>query len=103
MLRRPSSRTPFYGVLIERECPRCQRAVKLPIGEICGTCREEIDRRAARVARLVAAVTTLGMAVYVVLRLPDDRTARLVGVMAVVIWYVLTNLVVKRALREFLK
>ncbi len=54
-------------------------------------------------ARLVAGVTTVGMALYVYARVPDDRTARLTGIMAVVIWYVLTNLVVKRALRELLK
>ncbi len=103
MLQRPSSRTPFYGVLVERACPRCDRPVKLPIGQICSTCRVEIDRRAGRMARRVAAVTTVGMALYVYVRVPDDRTARLVGIMAVVIWYVLSNLVVKRALRELLK
>ena len=54
-------------------------------------------------ARRVAAVTTVGMALYVYVRVPDDRTAHLVGIMAVVIWYVLSNLVVKRALRELLK
>ncbi len=54
-------------------------------------------------ARLVAAVTTVAMALYVYVRVPDDRTARLTGIMAVVIWYVLTNLVVKRALRRLLK
>ena len=103
MLQRPSSRTPFYGVLVERACPRCDRPAKLPIGQICSTCWVKIDRRAGRMARRVAAVTTVGMALYVYVRVPDDRTARLVGIMAVVIWYVLTSLVLKRALRELLK
>jgi hypothetical protein len=45
-------------------------------------------------------VTTIAMALYVILRMPPDPNARLVGAVAVVVWYVLTNLVVRRMLRE---
>jgi hypothetical protein len=103
MRRRPNSPTPFFGVLVERECPRCHRPVTLPIGQFCADCRTEMERRAERIARWVAGVTTVGMAVYVLVRVPDDPTARLVGIMSIGIWYLLTSLVVKRALRELLR
>lgn len=102
MLRRPSSRTPFFGVLLEHECPRCHREVELPLGELCVQCRRAIERRARRLARLIAAVTTLGIAVYVLVQVPPERTARLVGAMGIGIWYLLTNLVMRRVLRELL-
>ncbi len=92
----------MFGVLVEHECPRCHEEVELPLGALCARCRREIDRRAARLARLIAAATTLGVAVYVLLRVPPDRTARLVGAMGIAVWYVLTNLVMRRVLREFL-
>jgi hypothetical protein len=40
------------------------------------------------------------MALYVWLRMPPDATARTVGVMGIVAWYVLTFLVAKRVIRE---
>lgn len=103
MLRPPSSRTPWPGVWRERECPRCHRPVELPLGQLCPACRRAIEARARRIARLVAAVTTLGVGVWVVLRVPPDPTARLVGGMGIAIWYLLTNLVLRRALRELLR
>ncbi len=101
MLRRWDSRTPLYGVLTEHECPRCRQPVELPLGEICGACRTSIERRAGRIGRLVALISTVGLAIYVLL--PEERTARLVGAMSIGIWYLLTYLVVKRILREYLK
>jgi hypothetical protein len=77
--------------------------VELPLGEICGACRQSIERRAGRIGRLVALISTVGLAIYVLLRMPEDRTARLVGAMSIGIWYLLTYLVVKRILREYLK
>jgi hypothetical protein len=41
--------------------------------------------------------------VYVTLTLPSDRTARLVGAVAVVTWYVLTLLIARRVATEWLK
>jgi hypothetical protein len=89
--------------LVEHECPRCHRPVDLPLGEICGTCRQSIDRRAGRIARLVALASTMGLGVYVLLRVPEDPTARIVSGVSVALWYILTNLVVRRILREFLR
>lgn len=102
MLRRPNSQTPFFGVLVERECPRCHRPVELPLGALCGTCRGEIARRAARIARRVAGATTVVMGVYVIWRMPADPVARVVGAAAIAMWYVLSYLVVRRTLETFL-
>ncbi len=103
MLRRPSSPTPFLGVLVEHECPRCQRQVELPLGEICGDCHKEIERRASRIGRLVALASTVVVAIYVLVRMPAEPTPRMVGAMSIAIWYLLSYLVVKRVLREYLK
>lgn len=91
---------PLLGALTERECPRCGSDVELPLGELCSQCRAAIERRARKYSRLIAGVTTLMLAAYIYVRLPQDRTARLVGVIAVVAWYVLTGLIVKRTMRE---
>jgi len=103
MLRPWDSQTPFAGVLREHECPRCHRAVELPLGAICQECRQEIERRSSRLAMIVAASSTLVMMVYVWWRRPQDPTARLVSWMSVGIWYLLTRLVVKRAARELMR
>ena len=104
MLPRWSSPTPFAGVLLEHECPRCHRAVELPLGVLCRSCRDEIDRRAARWANRVALVTTIVLAGYLYFfRATPNPTARLVSVMAVVIWFTLANIVVRRAVREMTK
>ncbi len=102
MLRQWNSRTPSFGVFVERECPRCHRPVELPLGEICESCRGDIRRRAQRLGRRIAGVTTIAMALYVWLRMPDDGTARAVGALGVVAWYVLTYLVVRRVAQEYL-
>ena len=73
------------------------------MGELCAECRRDIERRAGRLGRLIAAVSTILIAIYVVVRMPADPTARLVGAMSIVVWYLLTFLVAKRVLREYLK
>ncbi len=98
MLRPPNSQKPFFGVFVEHECPRCHRAVELPLGELCGECRQTIAKRSARTARLVAVITTILVALYMMAEMPADRTARTVGAMAVISWYIIVNLVVRRVL-----
>src|SRR5438132_668684 len=101
MLRRWNSPTPFAGVLVEHECPRCHRAVELPLGALCRSCTGEIERRAARWGNRVSVITTAGLAAYIYwFRMSPDHTARLVSGMAVVIWFMLSNIVVRRAVRE---
>ena len=103
MLRRWNSPTPFAGVLVEHECPRCRRAVELPFGALCGGCVAQIERRAAKWGNVTALATTLLLAGYVGFRVPADSAARSVGTMAVLIWFVLVNIVVRRAVRELTK
>ena len=98
-----SSRTPLSGGLVEHECPRCHRPVELPVGEICAVCRQAIERRARRSARLVAMTSTVALGVYVMLRVPPEPTARTVSGVAVGAWYLLTYLIARRVLREFLR
>jgi hypothetical protein len=62
-----------------------------------------VGRRAARLGRWVAIGTSLPLAGYVSLTLPPDRTARFVGAVAVVTWYVLTSLVARRVGLEWMK
>lgn len=103
MLRRTSSLTPSFGGLRERECPRCHREVDLPLGELCTACTREIRTRAARVARWVSLLTTVGFAVYVMAVLPPDRAPRLVGAAATVVWFLVTRRITARVVTEWLR
>ncbi len=89
--------------MLEHECPRCHREVELPMGALCKQCRREIETRAVRVARWVSGITTPLVALYVWLRMPHDRTAQLVGIMSVAIWYTLSRLVALRTAREWFR
>jgi hypothetical protein len=51
----------------------------------------------------VAIGTTVPLAVYVAMALPVERTARLVGAVSVLLWYVLTFIIAKRVTLEWLK
>ena len=102
-LRPLSSQKPLSGVLIEHECPRCGREVELPFGEICSDCTRGIEIRARKIGRLVALTTTVALAIYVYLRVPEDPTARMVGGASILAWYILTGVVTRRILREALK
>jgi hypothetical protein len=62
-----------------------------------------LERRASKIARLVAIGTTAPLAVYVAVTLPVERTARIVGAASVLLWYALTFLIAKRITSEWLK
>jgi hypothetical protein len=47
--------------------------------------------------------TTLPLVVYLMLTLPAQRNARLMGVVVVVAWYLLTSLIARRVAMEWLK
>lgn len=101
MLRRTSSLSPSFGALRERECPRCHRAVELPLGDLCDACRREIAGRAARAARWVSLVTTVIFGVYVMAVLPPLQVARLVGAAATATWFLVTRRIVLRVAGEW--
>ncbi len=75
----------------------------LAVGGICSECWEKAVRRAARISRWVAMGTTLPLAVYMTLTLPAERTARLMGLVAVMIWYLLSSLIARRVALEWFK
>ncbi len=78
------------------------------VGEACPKCMKDVTRKASRVGRLVAIVTTLLLVGYVMLTLRSvppawQATARTVGAAAAVAWYLLTYRIVKRIALEWLK
>ncbi|MGH7538726.1 MAG: hypothetical protein ACREMF_08835 [Gemmatimonadales bacterium] len=75
----------------------------LAVGGICADCWGKLVRRAGRIGRWVAMGTTIPLAVYMTLTLPPQRTARLVGVVSVVAWYVLTSIITRRVALEWMK
>ena len=105
MLLRPNSPAPWLsGLGPSHPCAKCGTdAPGIAIGGLCANCTRLLNRRASKVARLVAIGTTVPLAVYVALALPVERTARLVGAVSVFLWYVLTFLIAKRVTLEWLK
>jgi hypothetical protein len=75
----------------------------LAVGGICSDCWRVLGRRAANIGRWVAMGTSLPLAVYLTVVLPAERTARLMGVVTVLIWYVLTSLIARRVAMEWMK
>ena len=103
MLRPPNLRGPL-PVGPSHACAKCGEMVPgLAVGGICSECWRGVVRRAARIARWVAMGTTLPLAVYMTMTLPAQRTARLVGLVSVLAWYVLTSLIARRVAMEWLK
>ena len=78
------------------------------LGDLCGKCTRDVTRKASRTGRLVAIITTLLLAGYLMLTLrgvaPAWQTmARTVGAVAAVAWYLLTFRIVQRIALEWLK
>ncbi len=105
MLLRPSSPAPWLsGSGPSHPCAKCGAdTAGIAIGGLCASCTRLLERRAGKIARLVAMGTTVPLAVYVAVSLPVERTARLVGAASVLLWYVLTFLIAKRVTLEWLK
>jgi hypothetical protein len=75
----------------------------LAVGGICSDCWRIAVRRARNIGRWVAMGTSLPLAVYLTVSLPAERTARLMGVVAILIWYILTSIITRRVAMEWLK
>ena len=78
------------------------------MGDLCPGCSKDVAQKASRLGRLVAIVTTLLLAGYVMITLRSvppawQTTARTVGAVAVVAWYLLTFRIVQRIALEWLK
>src|SRR5256714_4026620 len=103
MLLRPNSPAPWLsGLGPSHPCAKCGTDTPgIAIGGLCASCTRLLQRRASKIARLVAIGTTLPLAVYVALALPVERSARLVGAVGVLLWYALTFLIAKRVTLEW--
>lgn len=75
----------------------------LAVGELCAECAVRVRRRAGRLARRVAMLTTFPLAIYVAVTLPPQITPRMTYLGVVLAWYALTFLIVKRTAWEWLK
>jgi hypothetical protein len=105
VLLRPNSPAPWLsGLGPSHPCAKCGTDTPgIAIGGLCATCTRRLARQATKIARLVAIGTTIPVAVYVAFALPVERTARLVGAVSVLLWYVLTFLIAKRVTLEWIK
>lgn len=107
MLRPWSSLGPWPGGS-SHPCARCgDPTVGIAPGALCARCTQLVTRKAARVARITAGVTTLVVAGYLMIALrsvaePWQATARLVAAGATAAWYILTFQIVKRIALEWL-
>lgn len=87
----------------EVPCARCGARVEgLGWGELCPACRSERQRRANRLARRISLLATLLVGLYAVFRLPPLPIARVYGVIAVLVTYIVVRKVVQRVAIEFL-
>jgi hypothetical protein len=86
--------------LVEHECPRCHKAVELPLGELCPACRAEITRRARRWARWTALGSTALLMAYIITRKPAGPNGQLVAVVSTAVWYFMSYRVAERVARE---
>lgn len=90
-------------------CARCgEQTAGLAPGDLCASCTRDVTRKASRIGRLVAIVTTIVVVGYVTITLRSvaagsQTTARTVGAVAAVAWYVLTFRIVQRIAFEWLK
>ncbi len=80
----------------------------IAVGEQCARCVHVVARKASRIGRLVAAATTLALVGYLVVALrmvapPWGATARTVGAVAAVAWYLLTYRIARRVALEWVK
>lgn len=92
------------GGLPEVPCARCERRVRgLQWGDLCPVCHAERSTRASRLANRISLAATALTAAYVVLRMPNDSTARFYGAVAVVATYIIVRRIVSRIAMEALK
>jgi len=87
----------------EVPCAACgSRVPGLAWGEVCPDCRSLRARRANRLARRISLPATLLVGLYVALRVPHEiPLARIYGVIAVVVTYIVVRKVAHRVALEW--
>lgn len=87
----------------EVPCARCgTRVAGLAWGGRCPACEAERAGRANRLARRISLPATLLVALYVMLRVPPLPLARVYGVIAVLVTYIVVGKVVRRVAMDML-
>ncbi|HUL50837.1 MAG TPA: hypothetical protein VLT79_12540 [Gemmatimonadales bacterium] len=92
---------------VSHPCARCGTPTEgIAVGGLCAACTNQRDRKAARLGRLAALVSTLVLASSLLIRLRSVapawlERARLVSAVAVIAWYWLTYRIVSRVAREW--
>jgi len=87
----------------EVPCARCgTRVAGLGWGELCRDCLTERTRRANRLASRISLPATLLVGLYVIIRMPPIPLARIYGVIAVLVTYIVVRKVVQRVAMEFM-
>ncbi|HTS90339.1 MAG TPA: hypothetical protein VMG41_17755 [Gemmatimonadales bacterium] len=87
----------------EVPCARCGARIQgLGWGELCPACRHDRDRRANRLASRISLLATLLVGLYAMWRLPPLPLARIYGVIAVLVTYIVVRKVVHRVAIELL-
>ena len=106
---RPLSSPGLWPAGSSNPCARCgEQTAGIAPGDLCAKCLRDVTRKASRIGRLVAGVTTLLLAGYLTLTLrtvppASQGTARTVGAVVAVAWYLLTFRIVQRIVFEWLK
>jgi hypothetical protein len=77
--------------------------VDQPLGTLCEACRRELNGRARRIARWFSLATTAAFGAYAMLALPPDRTARMVGAAATVVWFMVSRRVAFQVVRTWIE
>lgn len=87
----------------EVPCARCgTRVAGLSWGEACSDCRNRRLARAKRLSRRISLPATLLVALYVALRVPPLPLARVYGLIAVLVTYIVVRKVVFRVALELI-
>jgi hypothetical protein len=87
----------------EVPCAACgTRIAGLAWGDVCADCRARREGRATRLARRISLPATLLVGLYVILRVPPDvPIARIYGIIAVLVTYIVVRKVVHRVALEW--
>ena len=87
----------------EVPCARCgTRVAGLAWGARCPACEAERAGRASRLARRISLPATLLVALYVILRVPPLPLARVYGMIAVLVTFIVVRKVVRRVAMDML-
>ena len=93
---------PLHGVSDDVPCIRCgTRNPANRWGELCVRCNREVEERGRRVARLVAPVAALLVAVWVFLTVPAELAPRFYGTIGILLTYLLARRITSRAAAQW--